>query len=164
MGDFEGKRRPRIFNTAFESGLRSVVILTARYPQHLPLHKLVVLDHLIVHSGDIHGPLSLHPEESSRTAEIFVRRSLVSSGLNLMGTRKLIDRFATQTGFQYRAGEEAGSFVDLLKSPYTLELKTRAHWLADNVVVLSDEAFSQLVRDRMDQWASEFQADAAFRE
>src|SRR4051794_19555398 len=126
MGESGERNRPKIFNTAFESGLRSVVLLTACYPTSLPLHKLVILDHLVVHSADVHGPSSLHPEESSRAAEIFVRRGLVSSGLNLMGTRKLVDRSATQAGFQYRAGQEAGSFVDLLKSSYTLGLKTRA--------------------------------------
>jgi hypothetical protein len=53
MAQVEAPRhRPRIFNTPFESGLRSVIILTACYPAVLALNRLVVFDHLIVHTDD----------------------------------------------------------------------------------------------------------------
>jgi hypothetical protein len=97
------RRRPRIFNTPFETGLRSVIILTACYPDRLSLHRLVVFDHLIVHTADIGGPESMHPEDRSRAAEILVRRGLVESGLALMETRGLITRAATPYGFRYQA-------------------------------------------------------------
>src|SRR4051812_5512675 len=99
------RRRPRVFNTPFETGLRSVVILTACYPAQLSLHRLVVCDHLIVHTGDIHGPPSMHPQDRSRSAEILIRRGLVSSGLALMETRGLVARNVTPSGFRYQAGK-----------------------------------------------------------
>ena len=150
-------RRPRIFNTPFETGLRSVIILTACYPERLSLHRLVVFDHLVVHTGDIHGPPSMHPRDRSRAAEILVRRGLVGSGLALMETRGLVARTPTPDGFRYQAGEEAGSFVDLLGSPYIEALKNRAHWLVEIVFPLSDTELSELVRSRMDEWTPEFQ-------
>ncbi|WP_371811009.1 ABC-three component system middle component 2 [Caulobacter sp. S45] len=160
MGSAAPKRlRPRIFNTAFESGLRSLVLLTACYPARLGLRRLVVLDHLVVHTADVDGPPSLHPQEESRTAELLVRRGLVSAGLSLMGTRRLINRYATLDGFRFEAGEEAGSFVDLLRSDYTGKLKKRAAWLASAVAPLADDEIDALVKDRMDRWATEFQSD-----
>jgi hypothetical protein len=159
MASLPARPKPRIFNTAFESGLRSLILLTACFPARLGLRRLVVLDHLVVHTGDVDGPPSLHPEEDSRTAELLVRRGLVSAGLSLMGTRKLIVRHAMVEGFRFEAGEEAGSFVDLLRSNYTVGLKERAAWLTATVVPLSDEEIDDLVRERMDRWASEFQAD-----
>lgn len=150
-------RRPRIFNTPFETGLRSVVILTACYPDRLSLHRLVVFDHLIVHTADVGGPGSIHPEDRSRAAEILVRRGLVESGLALMGTRGLVSRTATPYGFRYQAGEDAGSFVDLLTARYSEALKERAEWLVDHILPLSDDALIDLVRSRMDQWEPEFQ-------
>jgi hypothetical protein len=153
------RRRPRIFNTPFESGVRSLILLTSCFPCRLGLRKLVVLDHLVVHSGDIDGPESLHPQEESRAAELLVRRRLVEAGLALMATRGLITRHATAEGFRYQAGEEAGTFVDLLQSKYALDLRARADWLSQNVVPLSDDALNQLVHRRIDQWAPEFQAD-----
>jgi hypothetical protein len=153
------RRRPRIFNTPFETGLRSVILLTACYPKRLSLHRLVVFDHLVVHTGDIQGPPSMHPQDRSRAAEILVRRGLISSGLSLMETRGLVARTVTPSGFRYQAGEEAGSFVDLLASPYTEALKDRADWLVEHVLPMSDDALADLVRTRMDEWAAEFQAD-----
>jgi hypothetical protein len=151
--------KPRIFNTAFESGVRSLILLTACFPLSVGLRRLVVLDHLVVHTGDIDGPESLHPSESSRSAELLVRRGLVNSGLALMGTRGLVVRSATSEGFRYRAGEEAGTFIDLLRSDYSVALKERAVWVANEVAPLSDEEIDDLVRSRMDLWDTEFQAD-----
>lgn len=151
--------KPRIFNTAFESGVRSLILLTACFPLSVGLRRLVVLDHLVVHTGDIDGPESLHPTESSRGAELLVRRGLVNSGLALMGTRGLVVRSATSEGFRYRAGEEAGTFIDLLRSDYSVALKERADWLANEVAPLSDEEIDDLVRSRMNFWDTEFQAE-----
>jgi hypothetical protein len=159
MSSESSRRQPRIFNTPFESGIRSLVLLTACYPLSLSLHRLVVLDHLVVHTGDIDGPESLHPSESSRAVELLVRRGLVSSGLALMETRGLIKRTATVAGFRYTADDEAGSFVDLLQSEYLTGMKERATWLAEHVAPMSDDDLGTLVRTRMDEWASEFQAD-----
>jgi hypothetical protein len=153
------RRRPRIFNTPLETGLRSVIILTTCYPDRLSLHRLVVFDHLIVHTADIGGPESMHPDDRSRAAEILVRRRLVGSGLALMETRGLVTRAATPHGFRYQAGEEAGSFVDLLTTTYSEALKIRADWLVENVLPLTDDALGNLVRSRMDEWEPEFQSD-----
>src|SRR5438270_7577045 len=153
------RRRPRIFNTPFESGIRSLILLTSCFPCLLGLRKLVVLDHLVVHTSDIDGPESLHPQEESRAAELLVRRRLVEAGLLLMVTHGLITRHATPEGFRYQAGEEAGTFVDLLQSKYAVDLRARADWLSQNVVPLSDDAVNQLVHRRIDKWAPEFQAD-----
>lgn len=140
--------RPRIFNTPFETGLRSVVILTACYPAMLSLNRLVVFDHLVVHTEDVDGPPRIHPKDRSRSAAILVRRRLVESGLALMQTRGLVARVMTPDGFRYKAGEEAGSFVDMLSSAYFVALRDRAGWLVDNIQPMSEEELSQLVRTR----------------
>jgi ABC-three component (ABC-3C) system Middle Component 2 len=160
MGRIEPpRRRPRIFNTPFETGLRSVVILTACYPDVLGLNRLVVYDHLVVHTADVDGPESMHPKDRSRAAEILVRRGLVESGLSLMQTRGLVARHVTPLGFRYRAGEEAGSFVDMLSSAYMTALRERAAWLIDHIHPMSDADLGALVQTRMDEWEPEFQAE-----
>jgi hypothetical protein len=157
MAEVEPSRpRSRIVNTPFETGLRSVVLLTAAYPDALGLSRLVIFDHLVVHSEDVGGPESMHPKDRSRVAEILVRRRLIDSGLALMQTRGLVARVATHEGFRYRAGEEAGSFVDMLTSKYMNALKERANWLIEHIHPLSDEELSTLVQHRMDTWEPEF--------
>jgi hypothetical protein len=157
MGHIE-RRRTRVFNTPFETGLRSVVILTAAYPDSLGLNRLVIFDHLVVHTEDVGGPESMHPKDRSRAAEILVRRGLVQSGLSLMQTRGLVERLVTPHGFRYRAGEGAGSFVDMLSSKYLVALKERSNWLIDAIQPLSDDELAHLVQSRMDVWEPEFQA------
>ena len=151
-------RRTRIFNTPFETGLRSVVILTAAYPDSLGLNRLVVFDHLVVHTEDVGGPDSMHPKDRSRAAEILVRRGLVQSGLSLMQTRGLVERLVTTQGFRYRAGEQSGLFVDTLSSDYMVNLKERSDWLIATIQPMPDEDLAKLVQSRMDVWEPEFQA------
>jgi len=91
---------------------------------------------------------------------MLVRGRLVDAGLGLMGTRGLIRRHATAKGFRYDAGEEAGTFVDLLHSTYLAGLKIRARWLSEHVIPMSDADVAQLLHDRIDRWAPEFLADS----
>jgi hypothetical protein len=151
------RHRPRIFNTPFETGLRSVIILTACYPAMLGLNRLVVFDHLVVHTDDFGGLPGIHPKDRSRAAEVLVRRRLIEPGLALMQTRGLVTRMVTPDGFRYRAGEEAGSFVDMLSSNYFLALKDRAGWLVGHMQPMSDDELLRLVRTRIDVWEPEFQ-------
>jgi hypothetical protein len=123
----------------------------------LGLNRLVVFDHLVVHTEDIGGPESMHPKDRSRAAEILVRRGLVDSGLSLMQTRGLVARLVTPNGFRYRAGDEAGSFVDMLSSEYMVALKERAEWLIEAINPMTDDELSQLVQRRMGVWEPEFQ-------
>jgi hypothetical protein len=150
-----GTRPTRVFNTPFETGVRSVLVLTSAYPEELALDQLTALDHLVVHTADIpNGPESLHPPEPARAAEMLVRRGLVNAGLKLMACKGLIQMRATSEGFRYRAGEEAGSFVDLLSSTYASALKDRADWLASNIVSLPKNEFEDVVAAQLERWGT----------
>jgi hypothetical protein len=146
-----------LFNTPFETGVRSVILLNALYPNGLNLDRIVALDHFVVHTADVGGPSSLHPPAPTRAAEMLVRRSLVDRGLLIMIARGLVERRPEREGIIYTAGEEAGFFVGLLSSPYLLELKDRASWLAANIASLDDVQFRDLVQRQLDQWAIQFQ-------
>jgi hypothetical protein len=152
MSEIPGPRA-RVFNTPFETGVRSVLVLTSAFPEELALDQLTALDHLVVHTGDLpNGPESLHPAESARAAEMLVRRALVDAGLKLMSCKGLVQMRATAGGFRYRAGDDAGSFVDLLSSSYASALKVRAEWLATNIVSLPAEEFEDLVATQLERW------------
>jgi hypothetical protein len=130
------------------------VLLTAAYPQELALDQLTALDHLVVHTGDLEeGPESLHPAESARAAEMLVRRSLVNAGLKLMACKGLVQMRATSDGFRYRAGDDAGGFVDLLSSSYARALTDRADWLATHLITLPQEEFEEVVATQLERWA-----------
>ena len=86
------EHKPITFNSPLEAGIRAVSILGAAYPQTYDLQRLVALDYLLVHTGDIDGPDNLHPPTPMRSAELLVRRKLVEQSLLLMMTRDLVER------------------------------------------------------------------------
>ncbi len=95
----ELRQRSMAFNSPLETGIRSVGILVAAFPACFDLQRLVAFDHLVVHTGDLGGPDSLHPEVPMRSAELLVRRGIVERGLLLMVSRGLVERHVTDKGF-----------------------------------------------------------------
>src|SRR5580698_8824040 len=122
-------RKPTTFNGPLEAGLRAVAVLGPAHPRTFDLQRLVAFDYLLVHTGDIGGPESLHPPAPLQSAELLVRRKLVEQALLLMMTRDLVEREMTADGIRYKAGENASPFLALLESEYLKALKQRAAWL-----------------------------------
>jgi hypothetical protein len=148
-----------LFNSPLETGVRAIVVLEAFFPRAFDLIRLTWLDHLVVHTADLGGPASLHPDVPERTGELLVRRRLVENGLNLMRRLHLIEVLASQAGIQYRTSENATAFVDSMRSDYLQGLKERAFWLADRFAGLSDIEISEIVSNRLNRLTVEFQGD-----
>jgi hypothetical protein len=148
---------PLLFNSALETGCRSVVILFANYPRALSLDRMIALDHLTVHVADVGGPSSLHPDTPKRATEMIVRRGVIERGLLLMESRGLVVRTYSFEGIRYRAGEEAATFVMSLKSSYATHLKDAATYLAKLLSDLGDAEFDKLIDQQFERWALEFQ-------
>jgi len=132
VNEDEGDHVP-LFNSALETGVRAVVVLDAVFPRFFDLAHLTWFDHLVVHTLDIGGPSSLHPDIPQRTGELLVRRRLVEEGVNLMRRLHLIDAEISEKGVRYQAREEASAFVDL--APFCVRTSTprtcrMARWLS----------------------------------
>ena len=146
------------FNSALETGIRSLAILEAAFPHRFDLQRLVELDYLVVHSADVGGPESLHAPLPLRAGELLVRRELIERGLLLMMSRGLVCRFATSEGFEYGAEETAAPYLASLTAEYTTRLRERARWLVNNFKGLSTEELRELVRRFFERWASDFES------
>src|SRR5262245_47156482 len=133
--------KPMTFNGPLEAGIRAVAILGAAYPRAYDLQRLVAFDYLLVHTGDVGGPDSLHPSGRVRCAELLVRRTLVEQALRLMMTRDLVAREVDKEGIKYSAGENAAPFLASLTSSYLQSLKDRAAWLVETVGGVADQEF-----------------------
>jgi hypothetical protein len=144
------------FNNPLESGIRAVGILTSAYPKSYDLQKLVIFDYLVVHTGDMGGPESLHAQLPLRSKELLVRRRLVEYGLLLMMSRNLIERKVDSTGFSYRAGELSETFLNSLTAPYLKALRDRAAWVVSKFGDMNDEALRATTRTFFDGWIEEF--------
>jgi hypothetical protein len=151
-------RLPGAFNSPLEAGVRVVSLLDAAYPRSYDLQRLIGLDYLLVHTGDIGGPSSLHPPTPLRSAELLVRRKLIEQALLLMMTRELVEREITANGISYRAGENASPFLSSLQEAYIQGLKTRAAWLHDRLGALNEVEFRAVIRRFFDEWVEEFES------
>lgn len=145
------------FNSPLEAGMRAICILGAVAPIAFDLQRIVTLDYLLVHSGDIGGPESLHPDLPMRSGELLVRRKLVESGLQLMVSRGLIVRHIGKDGITYSAHDFAETFLDSLTSDYTQALRDRAEWLADEFSAASDDEFHARAQTVIEKWSEQFQ-------
>lgn len=145
------------FNSPLETGVRAVCILSSAYPKVFDLQRLVVFDHLIVHTGDVGGPQSLHPLLPLRSSEILVRRNLIERSLLLMMSRRLVERIVDMNGINYSAGEMAETFLSTLTSPYLIALRECGDWVVSKFGNLDDDALRQTMRRFFGQWIEEFQ-------
>lgn len=149
-----------LFNSTLETGVRAVVVLDALHPRAFDLAHLTWFDHLVVHTYDIGGPQSLHPDIPQRTGELLVRRRLVEDGIKLMRRLHMIEANVDKSGITYRASEDASAFVEALRTEYSAELKECAIWLASFVGRTSESDLAELISKRIGRWAVEFQGEA----
>ena len=146
------------FNSALETGVRSLAILVAAYPRAHDLQRLVHYDYLTVHSEDAGGPPSLHPAVPLRTGELLVRRETIKRGLELMISANLVQRLPNSDGFSYAAEDAAGAFVRNLETEYHAELQQRARWVVHTFDPLSAADLNERIRSLIEVWRVEFQA------
>ena len=146
-----------LFNGPLEVGLRSLLLLAEADPQCLDLQRLVILDYLLVHSGDLpDGPPSLHPPSPLRAGEVSIRRELVQQGLLLMESKGLVSRRFGQDGIGYVAEDLAPSFLDAYTSPYVYLLRERAGWVVNRAANIPDEEANALFGETLGRWRTEF--------
>lgn len=145
------------FNSPFEAGVRSLAILVAAFPEAYDLQRLVEMDYLVVHSGDVNGPASLHAPLPMRAGELLVRHGLIEKGLLLMISRGLVQRVAARDGFRYQAGEVAAPFMASLTTEYSCRLKRCAEWAVIQFNYLTIQEIRNITHRFFQQWSSQFQ-------
>lgn len=152
------EHRPNVtvFNSALETGIRSLVILTANFPAALDLQRLVDFDYLVVHSGDVDGPESLHPPLPLREGELLVRRKIIESGILLMMSRGLVTRIAGTEGIVYQASDYAMPFIDSLTTPYMHLLIDRANWVGNTFGNMDTPDLHNLISSFFNKWTTQF--------
>jgi ABC-3C biological conflict system middle component len=145
-------------NSPVEVGLRAVILLTASYPRTVDVDTLVLLDHSLVHSGDLGGPASIHPDIPMRSGEIGLKRTILEDGLRLMMRAHMVDLVMTADGITYRAADDAEAFINVLESPYVLRLVDTAQWVVQEFAAESHLAMRQRLRAVLGRWTEELDA------
>ena len=147
----------QLLNSPLEVGVRVVAMLTAVYPGHADLARIVLLDHVVLHSGDFAGDKSLHPATPGRVGELGIKRELIRKGIHLMGARGLIVRRAATDGISSAASDDSRPFLDSIEALYLTQLRRRCAWAANEFGQLSDDVIRARLSDAFGRWAEEFE-------
>ena len=133
------------------------MLLAESFPRSLDVQRLVILDYLLVHSGDIDGgPNSVHPPSPLRAGEVSIRRGLIETGLHLFATKGLVRQVIDKSGMSYMAEDLAVAFLDALTSQQSKCLRQRANWAVALAGSLNDEQATRLLEKTIGRWKTEF--------
>jgi len=154
----EAVETTRTFNTPLEAGLRALFLMSTG-PRAFDSQRLVMLDYILVHSGDLGGDPSLHPDAPSQKGELLVRRELIQDGLSLMGSRDLLDRRFSGQGITYRATKAGRHVAAQFESDYAGLLRERARWVVDTFGRMSYKQLSEALKERIGDWDEELVRD-----
>ncbi|GGR51743.1 ABC-three component system middle component 2 [Streptomyces aurantiogriseus] len=143
-------------NSPVEVGIRALVLLARSYPDPLDLSWLVVLDHAMLHSGQLDGPPSLHPQLPAQPGELGMKRRLIQEGLEVLMRAGLAQVAATGDGLVYQATKRGSGFVGILEAPYVGELRERAQWAVEQYASNMDAA--EATRSITARWHDDFTA------
>lgn len=116
-------------NSPLEVGVRALVLLAESHPEPLDLAQLVVLDHVLLHSGEFGGPPSLHPDLPAQAGELGMKRTVLEQALLVLIRAGLAGIEDWGEGLAYAATDRGPVFVDVLEAPYVESLRERAEWL-----------------------------------
>lgn len=138
------------FNNSIETGLRVLSILNATFPKSYDLQTIVYLDYLTVHSGDVsNGINSLHPPAPNRKGEMFVRREIIYSSLELYISKGLINKVYLDRGIEYVASENSTTFLESLTEDYLIELQTKSIWVNNFIDKIEQERLVEYMLNYM---------------
>lgn len=138
-----------MFNSPLEAGLRALFVLSAAGRRGFDTQRLVYFDYLLIHSGEVDGPESLHPETPLQGGEVLVRRRLLQEGIELLLSRELAERRYQRTGIVYRATAAGRHVADLFDSEYAGLLRERARWVVDAYGGHNDRELTKMLRPRL---------------
>lgn len=147
---------PRPFNSPLECGLRMLFVLDAADARPCDLQRLIAYDYLLVHSGDVEGPVSLHPAVPFRGGEMLVKRDVLKAGLDQMFSKELLDKRFDTNGISYCSTPLTTAFIDLMANDYSRELRARAQWVVVRFSALSDDELSTFMDENLGRWGAEF--------
>lgn len=140
--------------------VRALALLVEAHPAGLEMNQLVLMDHALVHSGDLGGPPSLHPPMPIRAAELGVKRETLHDALAILVRTELASVRTGQAGILFYAEEAAHPFLELLSGTYAAGLRVRAMWVVSEFQGLSEAGLRSMVSTVQGRWSEEFQTNS----
>lgn len=157
------QRNVRLFNTPHEIGLRILFIISKDLSYLFSIDRLINLDYLVLNTGDIKGPDSLHPPVPYRGVQLFIKREIMKLGIQIMLSKELIAIEFTTTGVRYKGCDILIPFIEKFTSEYANKLKIRSDYVINRFKDYSDDELSLFMKNNYNNWGNEFINEPLFR-
>lgn len=141
-----------LYNGPVETALRVLTLVEAFIPCPLSLEEIRLLDHFVVHAGDIGAPRTLHPPTKGRANAYTFRASLLSAALDALVNLEIVT--PDRSGRRTRYGVEGATapwtgVLTKAASPYLSALRDTGLWLKQKFDEEGHEAFFARLRQRI---------------
>lgn len=152
-----------IYNTSYEIGMRILILLNFT-SKPIDLQRLIYFDYLMLHYGDIDNNYeSLHPANPFHTTELYVRRELIQSALNLICKKGLTNILFSNDGFLYEISSLGMNFIKCFESEYSIKLTKYAKLVVNKFDNFSDQNLNEFISINIGKWKDEFENECLFR-
>lgn len=145
----------KLFNNEIEMGLRILIILERVYPKSFDVEMINYFDYFSLHTKDIGGEESLHPELPNRFGELSVKRKLIHNSLKLLIAKGLVKIKYTDQGIEYFASEDVSPFLHNLTEEYTINLSSKVEWVSNKFKDFTYDDIKTFVLENQSKWGSE---------
>lgn len=156
-------KKNKLFNTEIETSIRLLVLITA-IDGHADLQKMIYMDFLVLHYGNIDkGSKSLHPANPYHVTEVYSRRELIKSSVNILLRKGLIDIHLSHEGIGYSKNSLSRSFLELFESDYFIELEANVELVTAKFKGYSTSELKSYFDQNLHSWEDEFKYEVTFR-
>lgn len=152
-----------IYNTSYEVGVRVLILLNFTSGP-IDLQRIIYYDYLMLHYGDIDEDYeSVHPANPFHTTELYIRRELIQSALDLICKKGLTNIIFSNDGFLYEISFLGRNFIKCFESDYFAKLIKYAQLVTNRFDDFSVHDLNEFVSINVGKWKDEFENEVLFR-
>lgn len=152
-----------IYNTYYEIGVRVLLLLNFTSGP-IDLQRIIYYDYLMLHYGDIDEDYkSVHPANPFHTTELYIRRELIQSALDLICKKGLTNIIFSNNGFLYDISSLGRNFIKCFESDYFAKLIKYAQLVTNRFDNFSVNDLNEFISINVGKWKDEFENEILFR-
>lgn len=139
----------KLFNTSFESGLRSLLVLYTVRPKQLTIDRIAAYDFITLYSHSFGiTEYNLHGNSIFNFSELASKRARCSDGVKEFVLNGLIYIKRTNSGISYGLSDLGLKYIESLTSDYTIQYLRINALVHEKYKGLSDEDLLQMINKK----------------
>lgn len=139
----------KIFNSPFEAGLRSLLVLYTMQPKTATVDRITAYDFITIYSSDFEiTEQSLHGNNHFNFSELASKRNSCDQGLKEFALNGLISVHRNKQGFTYGINNTGKAYVESLSSDYAQQYLEIILLVHDKFRNISDEDLLRLINKK----------------